>query len=115
MASSPTYNGSDGGRIDLTTAKKWAKNFRDANPSSQEIISHYYGRDTLDQILAQTGCKGIRVYYGINENRQKELLVVGVDNKGNNMLPASSTLAPGDNSIMDNSWPCPPICPPDDL
>ncbi len=111
----PTFNGSDGGRIDLSTARTWAKNFRDANPGPMVVKSHYYGRDTLDQILAQPGCTGIRVYYAINDNRERDLLVVGVDNKGNNMLPASAGLAPGDMSIMDNSYPCPPICPPNDL
>ncbi len=108
----PTYNGSDGGRIDLTTARQWVKNFRDANQSPSEIVSHYYGRNTLDQILSQPGCTGIRVFYGINDSQEKELLVVGVDNKGNNMLPASPVVVPGDNSVMDNSYPCPPFCPP---
>jgi len=111
----PTYNGSDGGRIDLATARQWAQNFRNANPSAGEIKSHYFGRATLDQILAQKNCTGIRVYYANDDKGKKELLVLGVDNAGNNMLPTSGGLAPGDMSIMDNSFPCPPICPPNDL
>lgn len=116
MASSPTYDGSDGGRIDLATARQWAQNFRNANPKPDEIRSHYYGRNTLDDILAQQDCTGIRVYYAINAAGSKELMVVGVDSKGNSMLPKSAGTAPGDNAIMDNSYPCPPICwPPQDL
>lgn len=113
MAESPTYNGSDGGRIDLATARQRAQNHRTANPA--DLLSHYFGREILDQILQQRGCTGIRVYHAINDKQEKQLMVVGVDNKGSNMLPASSSLAPGDMSIMDNSWPCPPICPPNDL
>ncbi len=112
IPTNPNYDGTDGGRIDLTTARQWAKNFRDAHPNPAEVRSHYYGRDTLDSILAQKGCTGIRVYYAINGNKEKELLVVGVDNQGNNMLPASDVVLPGDISIMDNSYPCPPFCPP---
>ncbi len=108
----PTYNGSDGGRIDLTTARQWVKNFRDANPAAGEVRSHYFGSDILNQILAQPGCTGIRVYYAIDNNKEKQLLIIGVDNNGANMLPASSGLVPGDISIMDNSFPCPPFCPP---
>ncbi len=115
MATSPSYNGSDGGRIDLATARQWAQNFKNANPNPAEVRAHYFGRATLDQILAQKDCKGIRAYYAVNSAGEKELLVVGVDQTGNNMLPKSPGLAPGDNTIMDNSYPCPPICPPDDL
>jgi hypothetical protein len=106
----PIYDGSDGSRIDLSTARQWAQNYRTANPNDTE--SHYFGRNVLDQILAQPGCTGIRIYYAMNDKKEKELLILGVDNKGDNMLPSFSGLAPGDMSIMDNSWPCPPYCPP---
>lgn len=107
---SPRYDGTDGGRIDLTTARQWAQNYRTANPD--QIRSHYFGRDVLDQILAQPGCIGIRAYYALTDKKEKELLIVGVDSNGNSMLPASPVIMPGENSIMDASFPCPPFCPP---
>lgn len=106
----PTFNGSDGGRIDLATARQWAQNHRTANPTA--LRSHYFGRDVLDQILAQPGCTGIRVYYTLNDKQEKQLLIAGVDSKGNTQLPASPAITPGENSIMDFSFPCPPVCPP---
>lgn len=106
----PLYDGSDGGRIDLATASQWALNYRNDHPG--ETRSHYFGRQVLDQILAQSDCKGIRIYYAKNDNNEKELLVVGVDGAGRSMFPVSSGIAPGDYSIMDISFPCPPICPP---
>lgn len=109
-ATPPKYDGSDGGRIDLTTARQWAQNYRNANPN--DIRSHYFGRDVLDQILAQPGCVGIRAYYALNDKNEKEILVLGVDRVGNSMLPANPAITPGDNSIMDVSFPCPPFCPP---
>jgi hypothetical protein len=111
MAStSPRYDGSDSERIDLSTARQWAESYRKANPG--QVRSHYFGRNVLDQILAQPGCTGVRVYYALNANNEKELLVVGVDNQGNSMLPASPVIVPGDFAIMDYSFPCPPFCPP---
>ncbi len=110
MATTPSYNGSDGGRIDLPTARQWAQNHRTTNPSG--LRSHYFGRDILDQILRQPGCTGVRVYYALNDKQEKVLLIVGTDAKGNPQLPASPGTAPGDNAILDFSWPCPPFCPP---
>lgn len=106
----PRYDGSDGGRLDLTMARQWAQNFRNANPN--DVRSHYFGRDILDKILAQPGCIGIRAYYALTDNKEKELLIVGVDQQGNSMLPSSAVIQPGENSIMDVSFPCPPFCPP---
>lgn len=110
MASTPKYNGSDGDRIDLVTARKWAQNYRNADPTG--IRSHYFGRDVLDQILMQPGCTGIRVYYALDDNNERKLLIAGVDNKGNSLLPAYPVITPGDFSILEFSLPCPPFCPP---
>lgn len=107
----PRYDGADGGRIDLNTAKQWAKNFRDSQSKPDEVRSHYFGRDVIDQILQQLGCSGIRIYYVRNDKNEKELLILGVDSSGSNMLPPLSVAGPGDNSIADMSFPCPPVCP----
>jgi hypothetical protein len=50
-----------GSRIDLTTATKWTRNYRQRHPG--ETISHLFGRDVIDRILAQPDCMGIRIYY----------------------------------------------------
>lgn len=106
----PLYDGTDGGRIDLSIARVWAQNYRNANPNG--VRSHYFGRDVLDQILAQPGCKGIRITHALNDKQERQLLIVGVDAQGNSMLPVSATIMPGENSILDFSFPCPPFCPP---
>jgi len=106
----PTYNGSDGGRIDLVKAREWAQNHRNTNPAA--LRSHYFGREILDQILQQRGCTGIRLFYALDDKQARQLLIAGVDAQGNTQLPASPGITPGDFSILDFSFPCPPVCPP---
>ncbi len=108
--SQPNYDGSDGGRIDLTTARQWAQNYRSAYPN--DIRSYSFGRDILDQILSQPGCTGIRVYMAVTPQNERTLLIAGVNSKGETMLPSSPTVVPGENSILEFSFPCPPYCPP---
>jgi hypothetical protein len=111
MPATPKYDGSDSGPIALPIARQWVKNFRDQMSSPDEIRAHYFGRDVIDKMLSQPGCTGIRVYYALNDKMQKEVLIVGVDDKGNNQLPANESLQGGDNIIADISFPCPSVCP----
>lgn len=106
----PKYDGSDGARIDLTVARQWAQNYRSTFPN--DIRSYYFGRDILDQILLQPGCTGIRIYFAINAQNERTLLIAGVDSSGDTMLPVSPVVMPGENSILDFIFPCPPFCPP---
>ena len=109
----PKYDGTDGGPIDLATAKKWVKNFRDSVKDTDEVRSHYFGCNVISKILQQEGCTGLRIYYALNDKHEKEILILGVNDKGVNMLPASGVLGDGGNTIADISYPCPPTCPPD--
>ncbi|HAL82080.1 MAG TPA: hypothetical protein DCO83_07475 [Mucilaginibacter sp.] len=53
--------GKEGGEFDLDLAASWTKNYRDKHPG--ETVSHFFGKDILQKILAQEGCQGIRFYY----------------------------------------------------
>lgn len=109
MANGPKYDGTDGGPIELATAKKWTANYRGKSPGETE--AHYFGRDLILRILAQGSCSGIRVYYALDDKGNKQLLLIGADSKGNNMLPGSGVASGGGNEIGDASFPCPPYCP----
>lgn len=114
MANQPKYDGTDGGPIELATAKAWAKNFRDTAKNPEEVRAHYFGRDLFLKILAQAECSGMRIYYGLKDDGTKELMLVGVDGKGDNMLPGAGGNARAgddDNIIGDVSYPCPSVCP----
>ncbi len=53
--------GKEGEEFDLELSASWAKNYRDKHPG--ETISHFFGKEILQKILAQEGCQGIRFYH----------------------------------------------------
>lgn len=106
----PLYDGSDAGPLDLNLAKSWVAKFK-GSVGPDEIQSRYFGRDVIDQILAQQGCTGLRIYYAINDGGEKVLIISGVDSTGTDMLPVSPTLVADENTLADASLPCPGYCP----
>jgi hypothetical protein len=61
-----------------------------------------FKREALERLLNQTGCAGIRIYYGMHPDGQPALVLVGVDEYGEEML---------DGELAERSFPCPPFCP----
>lgn len=64
-----------------------------------------FNSKALQELLAQPGCAGMRFYMGRNERGDRSVILVGVDETGNNM---SSGL------VLDSHFPCPPYCPDED-
>ena len=106
-----------GDPLALETAKAWTANYRTKNPD--DIRSHFFGFEIIQQILNEAGCVGIRIYYANDENGEKKLVLVGVDAEGNDLLPLDGEMMMMDggegNTIADASWPCPDYCPDEDL
>ena len=92
------FNGTEGGPITLAAASEMTACYRKLHPNQTE--AHFFGKDTILALLDQTGCVGIRAYYGDKPNGGKELILVGVDANENDML----------DLIMDMSRPCPSYC-----
>lgn len=92
------FNGSEGGEITLQDGAAMTKEYRRQNPG--EIKGHFFGKDILKDILEQEGCMGIRMYYGIGESGQKELVLVGADASEDDMTEL----------VADLSLPCPGVC-----
>lgn len=108
------FNGTEGNPLDLATAKRWTANFRETLENENEIQAHYFGSEIIQNILSQSNCVGIRVYYALDDNGEKKLLLVGVDSTGENLLPsANGKVGEGDDgkTVGDYSWPCPDYCP----
>ena len=106
------FDGTEGGPIDLVTAKEWAANFRNTIEDPNEIQAHYFVIEIIEQILKQSDCVGIRIYYAIDAAGEKKLILVGVDSNGENLLPLDGGKANGDQPIIaDYSLPCPDYCP----
>lgn len=100
------FNPNDGAFISKATAQQYTANYRN-NPAQNSINSHFFGRNKIDDVLNQTGLIGLRVYYGLkedeNQNLVQELIIVGVDSNGKDILDTGK--------ILDFSRPCPPYCP----
>ena len=107
MADGPKYNGTDGAPIDLATARQWVANYKTQNPG--QVVAHYFGKDIIQHILLENDCSGIRIYYALDDKGARQLLVVGVNTKGDNLLPEEGSEG-GGNQIADYSFPCPPYC-----
>jgi hypothetical protein len=73
-----------GEAINHDLASKMVKNFNDANPN--EPFGFNVGRNIIDQILAQPGCAGLRIYKAINEEGSQTLVYAGVDRNGNTIV-----------------------------
>ena len=109
-AGAPSFDGTEGDPIDLTTAKRWTSNYRAIN--STGVQAHYFGNEIIQQLLERPGCVGIRMYYAINDEGERKLLLIGVDTNGENLLPSSSSrLMEDDDPVVDYSFPCPTYCP----
>ena len=106
-----SFNSAVGDPLDLATAKRWTENFRQRMSKADEIRSHYFGNEIIQGILSQSGCVGIRIYYALDDNGDKKLLVVGVDSSGKDLLPADGARVEDEgNTIADYSLPCPTLC-----
>lgn len=58
-------------------------------------------RPLLDELLAQPGCSGMRVYYARTTKGEATLVVVGVDQHGDDMT---------EGTLLEDPFLCPPLC-----
>lgn len=95
-----SFNGTEGSFVTLREASGWTANYR-ATISSGDIIAHFVGSEKVKAILDQEDCVGIRIYYGIDDDGKKNLILVGASADGNDMV---------DGLIVEKVVACPPIC-----
>jgi hypothetical protein len=87
-------------KITLVEAIALTRRFREtASPNSER--GGMFHRAALDELLRQPGCAGVRLYHGRNPDGSAALLLVGVDEQGNDMT---------DGTILERQYPCPPYC-----
>lgn len=96
---------------------KMIKAYYDQN--QDDVLASFMGRNMIEAILAQPGVTGIRMFNAINDLGIRQLVLVGVDAQGNNILNYTTV---GDNGevikkkgiVADRSRLCPPYCGDDD-
>lgn len=93
------FTGDEGEVISLDDGRSFTSNYRTANPGA--IKAHTVGKNRLNSILNQTGCVGVKMYYGLDEEDAKCLVLVGVKEDGSDMTGGV---------IVERNPPCPPYC-----
>jgi hypothetical protein len=93
------FTGSEGEEISLTTAASWTANFRSEYPGA--IKAYTFGRTILLDILGQTSCVGIRIYYALDGEGVQKLILVGVNADGDDLTSGI---------VADRGEPCPTFC-----
>ena len=94
------FTGDEAEKFPLETAAEWTRNYRNSVPSGS-IKGHFFGRNILQEILDQSGCKGIRFYYALDEEGVKQLIAVGA---------TEDEFDQYNLTIAEKSRPCPPFC-----
>lgn len=111
--------------IPLDQAKKLTKNYR--HKRERMVRDEYRGPKTLpicetfdraafDALLAQPGCTSVRIYLGMDEGHEVKLIAVGVNEKGQDMLPDANITADftaETGLIVEEGARCPEECPAD--
>ena len=92
------FDGTEGDPIDPIKAGEWTRRYREINPG--KVQGYFFGRDVLLALLAQPETKGIRFYYGLND-QTPQLVAVGANGLQNDQLGKAFIVA-------DDARPCPP-------
>ena len=89
-------------QIGMTEAREIIGRWKRAHPD--KISASMFTRVGLDRVLNQQGCFGARMYYGLTPENIMTLVIVGVDEYGNDM---------DEGELAELSFPCPTYCPMD--
>jgi hypothetical protein len=92
---------------------KMIKNYYDEN--QDDVLAHFMGKNMIEAILAQPGVVGIRMFHALNELGIKQMVLVGVDSNGNNVLNYTEISENGEmlkrkGIVADRARTCPPYC-----
>ncbi|MCE3227891.1 MAG: hypothetical protein K0S32_2442 [Bacteroidetes bacterium] len=93
-------SGSEDHSISLQDAEEMTANYRSEFPN--DIKAHYFGKSAIKDIIDQTDCIGIRIYYALDNEGAKHLVIVGVKDDESDMT---------DGHLAERGFPCPPYCP----
>lgn len=95
------FTGKENHFITLSEANAMTMSFRRSVPQGS-VIGGFFGKDALESLLSQSEVVGMRAYYAYEENGSPTLVLVGVNNDGNDMT---------EGVLLERWFPCPPFCP----
>jgi hypothetical protein len=110
-----SFNRKEGKPIPLGQAVKWVKTYQKKNPKLPK--GYFFGKEVIEQLLKESGCMGIRIYMGEDDNGVLHPVLVGARADQSNILPknlAATESTGGAPQVINDSKQCPPECPPED-
>jgi hypothetical protein len=89
-------------RISLPEAAAHTRRHRQTITGKPREADHAgaFHADQVMGLLKQKGCTALRIYHGLNERGHRSLVLVGVDQSGNDLT----------REILEICFPCPPFC-----
>ncbi len=69
-------------------------------------LSETFNREDFDRLLDQAGCEGIRFYYSMDDKSKLHMIIVGVNDRNEDILVDQNAL------IIETGVRCPQTCPP---
>ncbi|MBL7856294.1 MAG: hypothetical protein JNM57_01295 [Cyclobacteriaceae bacterium] len=102
------FTGNEGDPIDYQVARKWVANYQAKENGGN--VAHFFGYEIIKDILALEGSMGIRMYYALDDQGQRQIILVGVDENGENITPSENGRKAGEGVVVDASYPCPSYC-----
>jgi len=96
------FTGNENQQISLTAASALTANYRSNQIGIGFILGQYFSKDSLNSVLNQETCVGVRIYYGLDaDNTTPKIVVVGVDAYENDLVSGV---------VLDYGALCPPHC-----
>ena len=80
-------------------------------------VCETFDSTAFSTLIGQAGCVSIRVYLGMDQDLKVRVLAVGVNDQGEDILPAAApgNVMDGGGSIVEDGQRCPDICHPSPL
>jgi hypothetical protein len=88
-------------KISVADAATLTRQYQQTKEYARPFPILAFHRDGYARILNQSGCVAIRAYPGQHEDGALTLVLVGVDDKGNDMV---------DGELAQQPFECPPTC-----
>lgn len=86
--------------ISLSAAADLTRNYRQTE-KAEAIKAGGFWKENVQNILNQPGCVGLRCYYAAQSDGSPALVLVGINEKGDDMT---------DGPMTEDYFPCPPYC-----
>lgn len=110
--------------VALTKAEAWTKNYRDeatdhlvSGKDKKKVNSFVIPRETLELVL-QLNTEAVRVYLGVNDDKEKTLIFVGAEKDENGVYrdkfgtsSERSKEGSSESVVYDFAQPSPPYTP----